>query len=269
MVANLAQALTELSGLSGTELSPVVTRVLMRVVSELHEELADQVTRQDMAELRAVVADLAAAQQRTEQRLEALTLRVDALAQAQERTEQRLEALTLRVDALAQAQERTEQRVDALARAQERTEREVATLARAMRQVQQELGGLSHAVGYRLEDDAYLGLPRLLTERHGLRVVEPLRRAFLTLGGRRTQVNLWGLAERADGARVRLVGEAKSQLGPKHMTGVSRLVDRTRPLWEAPEALVVLVTYMAEPEALEEATARGWLVLHSWELRTA
>jgi Zn-dependent M32 family carboxypeptidase len=71
---------------------------LAHVLSELTEEIQNTVTKQDFAELKAVVRDLAEAQKRTEQRLGILTERVDSLAEAQQRTEQSLVALIKRVE---------------------------------------------------------------------------------------------------------------------------------------------------------------------------
>jgi hypothetical protein len=67
---------------------------LAHVLSGIVEQLGQTVTREDFGELKQVVVDLGAAQQRTERRIE-------ELAQAQRRTEERLEQL-------AQAQQQTE-----------------------------------------------------------------------------------------------------------------------------------------------------------------
>jgi hypothetical protein len=75
---------------------------LAHVLSEIVGQLERTVTREDFGELKQVVRDLGAAQQRTEQRIE-------ELAQAQQRTEQRLNSLAQCVEELAQAQKRTEQ----------------------------------------------------------------------------------------------------------------------------------------------------------------
>jgi hypothetical protein len=72
---------------------------LARLVDTLREELG--VRRADFDELKAVVRDLAQAQQRTEERIE-------ALAQAQQRTDDAVKELAHQVRELAQAQQRTE-----------------------------------------------------------------------------------------------------------------------------------------------------------------
>ncbi len=265
-----SRSLAELAELAGGALDARATQVLLRAFSELHEELADQVTKAEFRELTAVVQELAEAQKRTEQRLDRLEQIVAELAEAQKRTEQRVEEL-------AAAQKRTEQRVEELAAAQRRTEETVRRLVvdmehvkADMKHVKEELGGLSHAVGYGLENLAYRTLPHLLQQRFDLTVGEPLRRRFLSSGRRQLEVNIWGLATRPDGQKVRLVGEAKTRLSAaKHFKQVDRLLAATRPHWGAEEAFVVLVCHVALPGTEEEARQRGWWVVESWELESA
>jgi myosin heavy subunit len=90
---------------------------MLELVETLQQDMRAQyaVRREDFDELKAVVADLAAAQKRTEERVDRLEAAVLELAAAQKRTEQRVEEL-------AAAQKRTEQRVEELAAAQKRTE---------------------------------------------------------------------------------------------------------------------------------------------------
>lgn len=251
-MANLARVLSEL----GEVFPPEQMRGLTRLASEL----SDQVTREDFGKLRATVEELAEAQKRGEARLDRVEVTLGELVEAQKRTEIRLEKL-------AEAQEQTERRLTRLEHAVEKLVKIVQSHDRRLANIERELGGLSHVVGYRLEDDAYLALPGWLAARLGVRVTEPLHRRFLDVAGRRVQVNVWGLAESAEGRLVRVVGEAKSQLSIKHLDEVARLLRRTKPAWGTPEALVLLVTYMAEPEVAEEAARRGWVVVHSWELR--
>jgi hypothetical protein len=111
---------------------------LAHVLSELTEEIQNTVTKQDFAELKAVVRDLAEAQKRTESRIE-------ELAEAQKRTEERLGVLTARVDSLAEAQKRTETRVEELAEAQKRTETRVEELAAAQKRTEQRVEELAQA----------------------------------------------------------------------------------------------------------------------------
>ena len=154
-----SRSLAELAELAGDALDARATQVLLRTFSELHQELADQVTKAEFRELTAVVQELAEAQKRTEQRVEELAQaqkrteqRVEELAQAQKRTEQRVEELAQaqkrteqRVEELAQAQKRTEQRVEELAEAQKRTEQRVEELAEAQKRTEQRVEELAQA----------------------------------------------------------------------------------------------------------------------------
>ncbi len=92
--------------------------MLAEVVTDAYNTL---VKASDFGELKAIVAELAVAQQRTEQR-------VGELVAAQQRTEQR-------VGELAAAQQRTEQRVAELAVAQQRTEQRMDQLVGRMDQL--------------------------------------------------------------------------------------------------------------------------------------
>jgi hypothetical protein len=122
-VIDTLQIYDELSPSLGEGAAHKLADVLGAVLTEVREG-----AQRDVAELRAVVGDLAEAQKRTEQRLEQLTIRVDELAEAQKRTEQRLEQLTIRVDELTEAQKQLVVRVDKLAEAQNRTEERLEQL---------------------------------------------------------------------------------------------------------------------------------------------
>jgi hypothetical protein len=107
------------------EFPPELRLPVARLVDALRDELG--VSRTDFEDLKAVVRELAQAQQRTEARLEELAqaqarteARLEELAQAQQRSEVRLERLEGAVERLAEAQARTEARVDRLEAAVER-----------------------------------------------------------------------------------------------------------------------------------------------------
>ena len=140
---------------------------LAHVLSEVTEEIQNTVTKQDFAELKAVVRDLAEAQKRTEERVGSLGVAVEQLAEAQKRTEQRVEELAeaqqrteervgslgVAVEQLAEAQKRTEERVgslgvavEQLAEAQKRTEQRVEELAEAQKRTEERVGSLGVAV---------------------------------------------------------------------------------------------------------------------------
>jgi hypothetical protein len=107
-------------------------RALASVLGDMFEELRNTVTKDDFADLKAVVAGLAAAQKRTEQRVDSLTVKVEELAQAQKRTEQRVEEL-------AEAQKLTEQRLGELAEAQKLTEQRLGELAVSQKRIEERM----------------------------------------------------------------------------------------------------------------------------------
>jgi hypothetical protein len=84
---------------------------IARLVDTLRDELG--IGRADFEELKAIVRELAQAQQRTESSVEALRGAVQGLVEAQQLTE-------LRMQELAQAQQRTEFHVDELGEAVQR-----------------------------------------------------------------------------------------------------------------------------------------------------
>jgi hypothetical protein len=75
-------------------MDPAAARKLASILDTASKDREQTALRAELSDLRAVVRDLAKAQERTE-------VRVEELAEAQKRTEQRLEALAGRVDALA------------------------------------------------------------------------------------------------------------------------------------------------------------------------
>ncbi len=213
--------------------------VLGEVITDAYSDL---VKTGDFNELKAIVRDLALAQNRTEQRMEELAeaqqrteqrveelaeaqqrteQRMEELAEAQQRTEQRVEELAEAQKELAEAQQRTEQRMEELAEAQQRTEQRMEELAEAQKNTQLEIqtlskrlgdlgatvGGLGNTLGYALENEAYRMLPGLLKEKYGLEITERFIRT--DVGGQ--EINILGRA-RQNGRELLIVGETKSRL---------------------------------------------------------
>jgi hypothetical protein len=112
---------------------PELCLPIARLVDILMDELS--VSRADFAELKAIVRELAQAQQRTE-------IRLEELAQAQQRSETGMEELRGVVRELTAAQQCTETHVEELggaiqrlAEAQQRTEVRMEDLARAVQEL--------------------------------------------------------------------------------------------------------------------------------------
>ncbi len=230
---------------------PPELRVPMaRLVDALKEEL--QVTRADFIELRAVVQELAEAQQRTEHRVQELAeaqqrtelqvrelaeaqqrteLQVRELAEAQQRTEQGLEDLRGVVRELAEAQQRTEQGLEdlrgvvrELAEAQQRTEQAVRELTEVQtkfsRTFYAQMGALGARWGLQAEEAFREGLRAILqevgfsTERFSVK--DPTGEAL----GYPEQIELDILVK--DGKLI--VAEIKSSIDREHTAGFNKKV---------------------------------------------
>jgi len=258
-----------------------------RKTEERVEELAEAQKRSEQR-----IEELAEAQRRTEERLEELAARVDTLAEAQRRTEQRveelaeaqrkteerLEELTARVDTLAEAQRRTEQRVEELAEAQKktdqkveelaeaqrRTEEELRKLAAAQRETRRQLGGLAHTVGYRLEDEAFKALPKLLGRDLGAKLVGRLKRDYIEIApDRYVEINILGRAVK-DSKEFVIIGEAKSQLRKRDVDGfIKRCEGLKRFLGE--DQIRVLVVYQAPPQVQRYVREKGIMLYFSYD----
>ena len=127
----------------------------------------DLVTRRDFAELRAVVADLAASEKRLAIAQERTETRVEELAVAQKETQAELMKLAASHDRLAGSHDR-------LAISHEQTQSDVHELTRISKEVlwslgdlRKQVGGLSNSVGHGLEAYAMERIPKLLEQRFG------------------------------------------------------------------------------------------------------
>lgn len=221
----------------------------------------DMVRGEDFRELTRVVRDLAKGQQVLVEVQRRTEEEVKALAEAQRRTEERLEALTVRVETLAEAQRRTEEAVKVLAEAQQRTEKRLD-------KTNQMLAGVSDTVGYRLEDEAMEALPYVLQQDFSITLEGYLERKHVQYpNGRMDEVNILGEGRQGEQS-VSIVGEAKSQLGKKHLDDLAKKVKRLQGAGLLEEECVLLaVTYSADPVVEAYARELGVQVYRSFELR--
>lgn len=212
--------------------------VLAQSIVEAYDDL---VKTSDFNELKAIVANLAQAQERTE-------VRMEELAQAQQRTEVRMEELT-------QAQERTEVRMEELAQAMTDTRREV--------------GGMSRSMAYALENEAYRSLPAYLEEHHGITVSERIVRTDIE----GEEVNFFALGQR-DGELICLVGESKLQLDERRRSRreaeqvieqIERKVEAVRLAHPDRGIVRLLVTHYARPAIRQFLQEHDILVVQTFE----
>ena len=201
------------------ELDPKMKDVFLCFMEEVDEKTRIiAVGRSDFDELKDVVRQLAAAQNRTEHQLE-------ELAASQNRTEKRVEEL-------AEAQKRTESRVEELAEAQRelaeaqtKTEISVRALAVGLKDLRTQVGGLSMAVGYGIEDRLIPHLRRFALQEYGIKVTLVDRRNVFYPDGNYDEVNLYAEGKK-DGRPVFLIGECKAQPGKKDFDRFSKILER-------------------------------------------
>ncbi|MFN8492246.1 MAG: hypothetical protein U0350_31895 [Caldilineaceae bacterium] len=225
--------------------APEQAMVLAETITEAYSDL---VKTSDFNELKAIVKDLAGAQQRTE-------MRVEELAHAQQRTEVRMEEL-------AQAQQRTEVRMEELAKDMQQLTRVVANMG-------QELGGLSRSMSYSLENEAYRTLPAFLREQQGITLTERIVRKEIA----GEEINFFALGERR-GEPICLVGESKLQLDERRASRreAERIVDQIERKAEAVRQVYLnraivrlLVTHYARPSILQFLEEHDILVVQTFE----
>jgi DNA repair exonuclease SbcCD ATPase subunit len=110
-----------------------------------------------------------------------------------------------------QAIEKTNERLDKLILAFEKAEKR-------NEQTRKQVGVLTDNFGYLLEDRAIRTLPKLLKERYGFEIIEPLRRDFIEINGKYIEVNIYGRARKNDEEFI-IIGEAKTRITNKAIIG--------------------------------------------------
>lgn len=232
------------------KLEPEAALKIAEMMGYVYGELQNTVTRTEFNELKKIVRDLGEAQKRTEQR-------VEELAEAQKRTEQRVEEL-------AEAQKRTEQRVEELAVAQKKTEEAIKELIYRVDNLTDEVGGISHTIGYQLEDHSYPRLKIILKERFNLEVEKLYRKNIVYSIDHFDEINIYGEARRK-GKKLFVIGECKSQFGPKDVDRYLKLIDRVKHHLQA-EVFPLALSYNFHPRAEEKLINKKIPYLWSFEL---
>ena len=244
-------------------ITPTIRREIVSIIDDRIKEV--HVTKEDFSELKAIVKDLAVAQKRTE-------IKVEELAEAQKRTEIKVEELAeaqkrteIKVEELAEAQKRTEIKVEELAEAQRQTTLEVKELALGLKDTRRQLGGSSQSVAYGFENEAYRFLPKLLEEKYGLRIEKKMIRTEVN----DEEVNLFCRAQR-NGNEVLIVGESKLRLEDKQtqeeaFEQLERKIAAVKAEYGDVEIVPLLVTHFSKKSVLQQAEARGIIIVQSFE----
>jgi hypothetical protein len=265
-------------------ITPTIRKEIVRIIDDRVKEA--HVTKEDFSELKSIVKDLAAAQKRTEIKVEELAeaqkrteIKVEELAEAQKRTEIKVEELAeaqkrteVKVEELAEAQKRTEARVEELTRAQKelveaqkQTALEVKELAIGLKDNRKQIGGLSQSMAYAFENEAFRFLPKLLEERHGLKIDQKMIRTEI----REEEINLFCRAQK-NGKEVFVVGESKLRLEDKQtqdeaLEQLDRKIAAVKSEYGEVEIVPVLITHFAKKGFLKLAEERGIVVAQSFE----
>jgi myosin heavy subunit len=250
-------------------------------LAEKVDRLADAQEKTDarLGKLEVVVTELVEAQKRTDERIAELTealkrtdQRVSELAEAQRRTEETVRGLVEaqkrtdeRIAEFAEAQRRTDERIAELTEAQKRTEEEIRRLTRSLEETREQLGGLSDTVGYTLENQAFLALPKLLKRDYGIVVKGRLKRGYMKDGkGRIVEVNILGEGMK-NGKKFVLIGESKVRLSKR---AINEFIERRVKAFEGvfKNLFPILVTHMiSEPDAEEYAKEKGIALYYSYD----
>lgn len=204
---------------------------MAKVIKQIYDELSQTVTKDDFNSLKSIVLELGKSQKE-----------------------------------LAEAQKRTEARMEELAQAQNRTQISLDRLVGEHRKTREQVGGLSHAVGYRLEDEAIWALPVLLKRDLNMEVLGSLKRDFLEIGpGKFIEVNIWGTA-RKNGSKIGILGEAKTQFKKSDVDvfikHISKIEEST-----GMKIYPILITYQTPPQVRTYVEKKGIKIYFSYELR--
>jgi hypothetical protein len=238
------------------------------VLNEVLREAFDTLARaSDFRELKDVIGELMAIQQRTEQN-------VERLIQIQEKHIEIETRNAVYLEQLIQAQMRTEARLDELAYAQARTEtrleelvRGLPTLTNGLDDTPREVSNLRASVNYALENEAFRKLPDLLQERYAITLSQPLIRA--EIGG--YEIDLFGQGTHGK-QFITLVGAIRLRLDEYRGRGehdvfeeLEQKIQAVMQETEVDEVIRVLVTHYATRGILQQAQERGILVIQSFE----
>ena len=205
------------------------------VLADTIKEAYDGLVRQsDFTELKEIVKDLGAAQQRTEAKIADLTEKVSSLAEAQQQTELALTKLAGSIENLAQ-----------------------------------EVGGLSRGMSYAMENEAYRLLPAFLRAHYAIELESRLIRTTLN----QEELDLFAVGSR-HGRPIVIVGECKLQLDERRnnrraaerlFTQIAGKAEAIQEIYPQIEIIPLLITHYALPVILEEAKNRGVIVVQSFE----
>ena len=220
------------------------SELLAEFVVETYDDL---VTRRDFAELREVVADLAASEKRLAIAQERTEARVEELAVAQKETQAELQKLAASHDKLAASHDR-------LAASHEQTQSDVHELTRISKEVlwslgdlRKQVGGLSNSVGQGLEAYAMERVPRILEQRFGF-VTESAAPENIGGDGDEYPFDIVYRGTR-DGHRVVVLCEVKTNITIAEVEEFISIATRAKPHIDAVDVRTLFFGYRAGHKA--------------------
>ena len=238
---------------------------LVRVTQEHSHEIAE--LRQASRENTLAIAELSKAVQENTSAIAELRQTVSGLVEVTQRHSQEIAELRQMVQENTSAIAELRQAVRELVETTNKHAQVLRRLELDQQDIRKQLGGLAMAFGYRLEDDAYLALPRLLKQDYGIEVQGRLKRDYLVdRQGNHLEVNILGEGVR-EGETITIVGESKAQLSANEIDRfLRRKVRRLQGVY--PNLFPIIVTYMTtSPDVLEHARQRGVAVYFSYDFR--
>jgi len=152
-----------------------------------------------------------------------------------------------------QAIEKTNERLDKLILAFEKAEKR-------NEQTRKQVGVLTDNFGYLLEDRAIRTLPKLLKERYGFEITEPLRRDFIEINGKYIEVNIYGRARKNDEEFI-IIGEAKTRITNKAIIGFLEKCNN----FEGKQ-FRIMIGYLITPKIKQILENNNIIFINSYEL---
>jgi myosin heavy subunit len=256
-----------------------VTQRHSQEIAELRQMVQENTSA--IAELRQTVSGLVEVTQRHSQEIAELRQMVQentsAIAELRQTVSGLVEVTQRHSREIAELRQMVQENTSAIAELRqavrelvETTKKHAQVLRRLeldQQDIRKQLGGLAMAFGYRLEDDAYLALPRLLKQDYGIEVQGRLKRDYLVdRQGNHLEVNILGEGVR-EGETITIVGESKAQLSANEIDRfLRRKVRRLQGVY--PNLFPIIVTYMTtSPDVLEHARQRGVAVYFLYDFR--
>ena len=156
------------------------------------------------------------------------------------------------------------QRINELAEAQKRTEQEIYRLVKRMDVFEDRLEGISNSVGYSLENRAYKALPKILSQRYGIKVTGRLLRKYFPIGKKNIQINIYGHGKR-NGEDVVIIGECKVRPSKREIARFKKYAEKVAEL-EGKKPFYLFVAHDFPPEIEEFLRANNIPYIWSYEL---